>query len=421
MKIAIWHNLPSGGGKRALYYHVRGLVERGHIVEAWCPPTADQSYLPLSKLISEHVIPLDSNEASAKGFIARSVSKYAHTINRLRMMDRHCQLCADQINQGDFDVLFANCCMYFRATSIGRYSIIPSVIYLGEPYRYLYEALPQLPWAALPTAQEGKWSPTYWKRSLADVLTVQGLRVQVREELINAQAFDRILVNSMFSRESILRAYGLDAKVCYLGIDTQKFVDQNKSKENFIIGIGAFIPEKNIELVITAISKVQKQRPKLVWVGNIGSEAYILSLKHLAASLGVDFEPCTRVGDEELVDLLNRSLMMVYAPRLEPFGFAPLEANACGIPVVAVAEGGVRETVINGVNGLLVEHDVDKVVEAIQRLLLNPELRQTLGCHGKNTVLQDWSLKCSIDRLEDQLEDVVYHINNKDNKGYRPI
>src|SRR6266446_7167318 len=46
VKIAVWHNLPSGGGKRALYYHVRGLVERGHTVESWCPPTADQSYLP---------------------------------------------------------------------------------------------------------------------------------------------------------------------------------------------------------------------------------------------------------------------------------------------------------------------------------------------------------------------------------------
>jgi len=35
MKIAVWHNLPSGGGKRALYHHVRGLVERGHRVESW--------------------------------------------------------------------------------------------------------------------------------------------------------------------------------------------------------------------------------------------------------------------------------------------------------------------------------------------------------------------------------------------------
>src|SRR5229473_3089346 len=58
MKIAIWHNLPSGGGKRALYDHVRGLVARGHEVEGWCPPTADRSYLPLSTIVPEHVVPL---------------------------------------------------------------------------------------------------------------------------------------------------------------------------------------------------------------------------------------------------------------------------------------------------------------------------------------------------------------------------
>ena len=59
MRIAVWHNLPSGGGKRALYYHVRGLVERGHSVEAWCPSTSDRNYLPLSELITEHVVPID--------------------------------------------------------------------------------------------------------------------------------------------------------------------------------------------------------------------------------------------------------------------------------------------------------------------------------------------------------------------------
>ncbi len=59
MRIAVWHNLPSGGGKRALYEHVRGLIQRGHYVEAWCPPTASQTYLPLSLMIKEHVTPLN--------------------------------------------------------------------------------------------------------------------------------------------------------------------------------------------------------------------------------------------------------------------------------------------------------------------------------------------------------------------------
>jgi len=58
MKIAVWYNLPSGGGKRALYNYVRGLVERGHTIESWCPSTADRSYLPLTEWVPEHVVPL---------------------------------------------------------------------------------------------------------------------------------------------------------------------------------------------------------------------------------------------------------------------------------------------------------------------------------------------------------------------------
>ena len=59
LKIAIWHNLPSGGGKRALYYFVRGLAGRGHKLAGWSLDTADHSFLPLSEFVSEHIISSD--------------------------------------------------------------------------------------------------------------------------------------------------------------------------------------------------------------------------------------------------------------------------------------------------------------------------------------------------------------------------
>jgi len=71
LRIAVWHNLPTGGGKRALYCHVRGLVERGHTVEAWCPPTADQAHLPLSALIPEHIVPLHWDDGRPRNPAAR--------------------------------------------------------------------------------------------------------------------------------------------------------------------------------------------------------------------------------------------------------------------------------------------------------------------------------------------------------------
>mgnify|MGYP003343066273 CR=1 FL=1 len=60
MRIAVWHNLPSGGGKRALWNHVRGLLARGHHVEAFCPAPAAGGYLPLGDLCPEHALPLAS-------------------------------------------------------------------------------------------------------------------------------------------------------------------------------------------------------------------------------------------------------------------------------------------------------------------------------------------------------------------------
>ena len=80
-------------------------------------------------------------------------------------------------------------------------------------------------------------------------------------------------------------------------------------------------------------------------------EKYWLEMVELARSLNVTLEVKKMVTDEQLVRLLSGAICMVYSSNLEPFGFAPLEANACGTPVIAVAEGGVRETIIHEKNG----------------------------------------------------------------------
>lgn len=407
MKIAVWHNLPSGGGKRALYYHLRGLVERGHTVEAWCPPTADVSYLPLSELLPECMEPFEWKSFEGRDPLTRLISPYRNIVGKLAAMDRHCRGCAEDINRGGYDVLFANSCQFFRTSSIGRHVKIPSVLYLQEPFRWLYEALPELPWPALPTPEAGGRSVRYLKRFVANLVETQALRIQARHELDAARAFNGILVNSLFSRESILRAYGLGAKVCYLGVDTDVFVDQRRPRDRFVLGLGAIVPEKRLELAIDAIAVLPKPRPDLVWVGNVAADSYLERMQHLAHSRGVTFRVEVGIPDKDVVDLLNRAALLVYCPRLEPFGLAPLEANACGLPVVAVAEGGVRETVLDGVNGLLVEDDPEAVAAGIQRLLTDQAYASRLGTTGRELVSQRWSLSASIDRLEQRLAEII--------------
>jgi glycosyltransferase involved in cell wall biosynthesis len=136
--------------------------------------------------------------------------------------------------------------------------------------------------------------------------------------------------------------------------------------------------------------------------------SYLQELIQLAKSLNVEFEPKLRIQDSELIDILNRASMMVYAPRLEPLGLGALEGNACGLPVVAVAEGGVRETIVEGVNGLLVEHDPQAMAEAIQDLLQHPEYARQLGENGCRLVAEKWTVKHSVDRLERRLVEALH-------------
>jgi len=403
MRIAIWHNLPSGGGKRALYDQVRGLLARGHTIEAWCPPTADRGYLPLSDLVREHVVPL---AIKADIEAVPSVVQRLHPLDwsmrlRFRAINRHSRECARQIHERNFDLLFAACCFLFHTPTIARFIKIPSIVYLQEPNRPLYEALPELPWLPTSWAMDDLFDLDFWRKALKHKLKFPRARVLAREELVSAKAFDRIFVNSFFSRESVLRAFGIDSKVCYLGVDTRKFVNQHKRREGFVVCLGALLPNKNIEFVIRALAEIPtSRRPKLVLVCNMVFPPYLHRIRSLGERIGVQFELKYRVPDAELVELLNQARVMVYAPRLEPFGYAPLEANACGLPVVAVAEGGVRETIQDGMNGLLVEHEPPNMAEAIEKLLADDELHQRLSDGAEQLVRTRWSLETSLDRLE---------------------
>jgi glycosyltransferase involved in cell wall biosynthesis len=94
---------------------------------------------------------------------------------------------------------------------------------------------------------------------------------------------------------------------------------------------------------------------------------------------------------------------MVFAPRLEPFGLVPLEAGACGTPVIVVAEGGLRETVVDGVNGLVADPTPAGMAAAIERLRDDAGLRVALGREGRRRVEERWSLAAAAKRLEAKL------------------
>jgi glycosyltransferase involved in cell wall biosynthesis len=236
---------------------------------------------------------------------------------------------------------------------------------------------------------------------------LQTLRLQAKQEWLNAQACDLLLVNSYFSRESVLRAYGVDARVCYLGVDTRLFRNLDLPRERYIVGLGSFDPIKRIELAIQSVALLPEPRPRLIWIGNSGNKEYLKKLTELAASLRVELDMRLYISDPELVSLLNQAALLLCTSRLEPFGFGVLEANACGLPVVAVKEGGFRETVQHGLNGFLVDSDPRSIANAANQILEDPTLAKKMGETAQSLIKHNWTVDASIDRLETILQQVA--------------
>jgi glycosyltransferase involved in cell wall biosynthesis len=90
-----------------------------------------------------------------------------------------------------------------------------------------------------------------------------------------------------------------------------------------------------------------------------------------------------QVSHKNVPALMRSADLAVFVPWYEPFGMAVLEAMACGLPVVASAVGGQRETVVDGVTGTLVRpREPRAVATAVNTLLDNPDLRTAYGTAG---------------------------------------
>ena len=400
MRVAIWHNLPSGGGKRALYDQVEGLKSRGHEVESWCPPSADQDFLPIGQLIPEHVVPYNPPHSRRLSTIRNLILDRRADIDA---MDEHCKQCANEISEGRFDVLLAHSCMFFRATAIGRFAQIPSVLYQHEPYRWLYEALPLAPWAADERQKSWMVRPPKILHAMNRSVSMRNRAIQVREEVRNASGFQSILCNSLYSRESILRAYGISAEVCYLGVDAERLSPGVEMRQSFFLTVGAGVPEKNISFLIRALAQRSDKSWPLIWVANVATESYVEEIRELSRDLGVRLEFRRDVGHEELLSLYRAANLFLYSPRLEPFGLAPLEAASCGLPTVAVAEAGTRETVAEGRSGFLVRANEATFAAKIDEVLARPELLRSMASSARAYIEADWSLDAASSRLESVL------------------
>jgi glycosyltransferase involved in cell wall biosynthesis len=155
----------------------------------------------------------------------------------------------------------------------------------------------------------------------------------------------RYVTNSQYVAGRIDRYYNRQATVVYPPVDTVFFHPDGSEPEPYALVVSALVPYKRIELAIDACAKAGM--PLKV----VGSGPDRPALERRAQGSA---EFLGRVDDEILRDLYRRATL-VLLPGEEDFGIVPVEAQACGRPVVALGRGGALETVVAGTTGLLVD------------------------------------------------------------------
>lgn len=389
MKIAIVHNLLSGGAKRALHEFCKGLHRHGHTLDLYIPSLANEQFLPLAPYVQQvrrfPIVPFTLWQTRALPLVLQylNLPRRLLYLEHLKTLYRSMAL---QIDNGTYDLAFVHHCQVVQSPYVLRYLRTPSVYYCQEPPRRLYEPAIPRPYTTVSLKQRIR------KRWYAPANLLYRARVK-HDDVRNARSASQVLVNSYFSRESIYRVYGVNARVVYLGVDSETFTPASEFQEpaRGVLAVGRTFPEKGYDFLIRALGHVPaSRRPTLTIVADMNDPQEEAYLSTLAEQHGVNYRVYTDISDQELVHQYQRAALFVYAAVMEPFGLAPLEALACGLPVIAVKEGGVRETVRDGEVGFLTQRDPQDFSEKLLLLLDDAACCKQFGNAASAYIRQSW-------------------------------
>jgi len=239
---------------------------------------------------------------------------------------------------------------------------------------------------------------------------------------------DRIISVSNYTKKDIINILGIAPEkisVIYAGYDDKTFkpvekfqVEKTLHKYNisgkYILFTGTFEPKKNIPRLIDAFSRLKKNhriQHKLVLSGKrtYGDK----TIFDLISATGYDKDIIITgyIPREDLPLLMNGAELFIFPSIHEGFGIPPLEAMACGTPVIASNTCSLPEVV--GAAGLLVNpYDADAIAEAMYTVLSNENLRETMKCRGiERAKLFSWR-KSAWEVLN--VIESVYHDGHKD-------
>ena len=190
----------------------------------------------------------------------------------------------------------------------------------------------------------------------------------------SAAGVDHFIANSAFIARRIEKVYRRSATVVYPPVDVERFT-MREDKEDFFLSASRLVPYKRVPLIVDAFAAMPDK--KLVVIGG-GPD-----MSRIQRNLPPNVTLLGHVSGAVLVDRMQRARAMVFAAE-EDFGIAPVEAQACGTPVIAYGRGGTLETVIDGgrsPTGTFFESQTSTAIQrAVNRFLVRPTAISATSC-----------------------------------------
>ena len=260
-------------------------------------------------------------------------------------------------------------------------------------------------------------------------------RLEIEEE--TAARADRIIAECQQDKEDLINLYNVDASklnIVPCGFCPSEFYPINQSyarrylglneDENIILQLGRMVPRKGVDNVIQAISflKSSARKTRLLIVGGESEipDAKLCPeigrLKKIAKECGVS-SSVSFVGrrDRHLLKYFYSAAdIFVTTPWYEPFGITPLEAMACGTPVIGANVGGIKYSIRNGETGYLIPpKDPQALALKIDHLLLNKTLLKKMQVNCLKRVHKLFTWKKNAESMANVYEDVLKEIEQQ--------
>ena len=231
-------------------------------------------------------------------------------------------------------------------------------------------------------------------------------------KLIDSQVVKKIefiFANSANTKSRILKYYKRDSEVLNGGIDYESY--KNSGDEKYFFYPSRISPNKRQDYAITAFEKFKRRKKgyKLVISGALSKDllfqSYYAKIKRMAEKTR-DVKILINVSEEMQKELFSKATAVLYPPINEDYGLVPLEAMASSKPVIAVNEGGPKDTIINNKTGFLV-NNTEEMADKMLFIAEHKSIASDIGKEGLKRVKKYYSWKKFFETFDEKARKIA--------------